>query len=170
MSRKFKSWEQYEKIRLFHHIVYDSWKASHKLSCNYTGLATNMERVRTLNIFERSVVKYKLRYTDFYGDGESKSHKVIEDVYLGVKKVQKRKCIGHIQKRAGNHLQKLKELVKGLGGKGKLNNVIIDRLQNYYGITTRSNFGDLENMKKTHLLVFFMLSLQKRPSCILLIV
>ena len=116
---------------------------------------TNMERVRTLNIFERSVVKYKLRYTDFYGDGESKSHKVIEDVYLGVKKVQKRKCIGHIQKRAGNHLQKLKELVKGLGGKGKLNNVIIDRLQNYYGITTRSNFGDLENMKKNTLASFF---------------
>ena len=71
-----------------HPNAYDSWKASHKCGCNYAGAAPNMEPVRALNIFERSVVKKKLRYIDPYGDGDSKSHKVIEVVYLRLK-VQK---------------------------------------------------------------------------------
>ena len=55
----------------------------------------------------------------------------------------------------GNPLWKLKERVKGLGGKGKLTNVIIDRLQNYYGIAKRPNLGDLEKMKKATLASLF---------------
>ena len=39
-------------------------------------------------------------------------------------------------------------MVKGLGGKGKLTEAMIDKLQNYYGIAVRSNPGDLEAMKK----------------------
>ena len=37
-----------------------------------------------------------------------------------------------------------------LGGKGKLTDAMIDRLQNYYGITIRSNVGDLVQMKKSN--------------------
>ena len=37
--------------------------------------------------------------------------------------------------------------MKGLGGEGRLTNVLIDRLQNYYRIAIRSNVGDLEKMK-----------------------
>ena len=77
MSRLCKFCKQYEKIRLLHPIVYDLWKAPHKCSCNYTGSAPNMELVGTLNIFGRSVVKNKLRYTDFYGRSDSKSYKVM---------------------------------------------------------------------------------------------
>lgn len=46
-----------------------------------------MEAVGTLNIFQRSVVKNKPRYTDLYRDVHSKSHKVIKDVYPGIKVV-----------------------------------------------------------------------------------
>ena len=46
---------------------------------------------------------------------------------------------------------------KGLGGKGKLTDAMIDRLQNYYGITIRSNVGDLAQMKKKqYMLVYFI--------------
>ena len=36
---------------------------------------------------------------------------------------------------------------KKLGGKGKLNDKMIDHLKNYYGVAVRSNKGDLEGMK-----------------------
>jgi len=37
--------------------------------------------------------------------------------------------------------------VKNLGGRGKLTDKTIDRLQNYYGIAVRGNVGDLPGMK-----------------------
>ena len=45
--------------------------------------------------------------TDFHGNGDSESHKFLEDYYAGIK-VQKRECVGYIQKRVGNRLRKLK--------------------------------------------------------------
>ena len=44
---------------------------------------------------------------------------------------------------------------KGLGGKGKLTDSMIDKMQNYYGIAIRSNTGDLEAMKKSILASLF---------------
>ena len=41
---------------------------------------------------------------------------------------------GHVQKRVGNVLRKLKKEDSKLGGKGKLTDSMIDKLQNYYGI------------------------------------
>ena len=35
-----------------------------------------------------------------------------------------------------------------MGGKGRLTDSTIDKLQNYYGIAIRSNSGDLTGMKK----------------------
>ena len=40
-----------------------------------------------------------------------------------------------------------KKNVKGLSGKGKLTNVMINRLQNYYGIAIRQNKNDLKKMQ-----------------------
>ena len=53
----------------------------------------------------------------------------------------------HVHKRVGNKLRNLKKNVKGLGGRGRLTNNIIDKLQNYYGITIGQNSGDLNAMK-----------------------
>ncbi|GFW87037.1 uncharacterized protein TNCV_1922631 [Trichonephila clavipes] len=61
--------------------------------------------------------------------------------------VNKLECIGHVQKRVGSHLRKLKNISeKGLGGKGNLRDNFIDKLQNYYGIDIRSNTKNLANM------------------------
>ena len=51
-----------------------------------------------------------------------------------------------------------------LGGKGKLTDAMIDRLQNYYGITIRSNVGDLAQMKKKaiHASLFHCASSEQR--------
>ena len=66
--------------------------------------------------------------------------------------VVKKECVGHVQKQVGTALLKLKKENKGLGGKGKLTDALIDRLQNYYGIAIRSNVGNLEAMKKEFML------------------
>lgn len=74
-------------------------------------------------------------YTESYGDGDSKSFSRVQDVYQdsGIT-VEKKVCIGHVQKRFGTALRKLKRENPGLGGKGKLTDGTIDKLQNYYGI------------------------------------
>ena len=59
----------------------------------------------------------------------------------------------------GTRLRNLKKKVKGLGGKGKLTNATIDRLQNYYGIAIRQNVGNLEGMTKAvHATLFHVAS------------
>ena len=42
----------------------------------------------------------------------------------------KRECVGHVQKRVGTALRKPKKDAPALGGKGKLTDAMIDKLQN----------------------------------------
>ena len=120
-----------------------------KYKSNFTGSAPSMETVGVKNIFQRSEDKHKLQYTEYFGDGDSKGFAEVQNVYQdkGVT-VEKKECVGHVQKRVGSALRKLKKTTKGLGGKGKLTNAMIDRLQNYYGIAVRSNIGNKDKMKK----------------------
>ena len=67
----------------------------------------------------------------------------VKDIY-GRNTVEKLECIGHVQKRVGSPLRKLKKSKKGLRGKGKLTDKLIDKLQNYNGIIKRSNVGNLK--------------------------
>lgn len=66
-------------------------------------------------IFERSEEKHKLRYTEYYGDGDSKGFSGVEKTYIdkGLK-VVKKECVGHVQKRVGTALRKLKKEKKGM--------------------------------------------------------
>ncbi|GBN00997.1 hypothetical protein AVEN_141990-1 [Araneus ventricosus] len=47
-------------------------KCDHEYS-NYKGSSGNMESVRAFRIFQRSVMKRELQYTEYYGDGDSKA-------------------------------------------------------------------------------------------------
>ena len=61
-------------------------------------------------------------------------------------------------------LCKLKKEVPGLGGKGKLTNSMIDKLENYYGTAIRSNVGSLEGMTKAvHASLFHCVSTEAKP-------
>ncbi|GFX59006.1 uncharacterized protein TNCV_3814401 [Trichonephila clavipes] len=107
------------------------------------------------SIFERSLIKRDLQYTEYYyGDGDSKGFLQVKDIY-GENSVTKVERIGHIQKRVGSRLRKLKKNSKVLGGKGKLTDKFIDKLQNYYGINIRSNVGCLEKMQSAVIAAFF---------------
>ena len=112
---------------------------------NHKESAGSMEIVGTKRIFRCSVEKHGLRYVKFLGDGDSKSFPAVEEIYEGIK-AEKLECIGYVQKRVGNRLKNLKN-VKELGGRGRLTDNIIDKLQNYYGMTIRKNSGDLNAMK-----------------------
>ena len=108
-----------------------------------------MEAAGLVDCFLASEQDRKLRYTQFIGDGDSKSHAdiVARDPYNGVV-VEKLECVGHIQKRVGGRLRKLKATNKAklsdgkpLGGKGRLTEKLINKLQNYFGIAIRQSCG-----------------------------
>lgn len=86
---------------------------------------------------------------EFYGDGDSKSFVTVKDLepYEGID-IVKKECIGHYQKRLGTGLRKLKKKNKGIGGKGKLTDVLVNKMQNYFGIALRNNTGSVEVMSK----------------------
>ncbi|GFW19817.1 uncharacterized protein TNCV_3561201 [Trichonephila clavipes] len=126
---------------------YESSKADHICQCNFTESSSKMEIVGASRIFLRSEKNRRLQYTQYYGDGDSKAFMSVKDTY-GLNSVTKFECIGHVQKRVGSRLRKLKTETKGLSGKGKLTDNFIDRLQNYYGIAVRSNVGNLTAMQQ----------------------
>ncbi|GFX10788.1 uncharacterized protein TNCV_3929281 [Trichonephila clavipes] len=91
-------------------------KCEHVCS-NYKGSSGNMEAVGAFRIFERSLIKRDLQYTEYNGDGDSKGFLQVKDIY-GEISVTKLECIGHIRKRVGSRFRKLKKNSKGLGAKG----------------------------------------------------
>ncbi|XP_032217741.1 uncharacterized protein LOC116601166 [Nematostella vectensis] len=136
---------------------YQQWKVDHvNCKANFKGSAPAMEPEGVERIFKRSTETRYLRYTEYYGDRDSKGFARVENVYedMGIT-AEKKECIGHVQKRVGSALRKLKRENPGLGGQGKLTDHQIDRLQNYYDIAVRSNVGNLEGMKKAVLASFF---------------
>ena len=111
-----------------------------------------MEPAGVDRIFKRSVELHNFQYTEYYGDGDSKSFGKLNDAYqasgITVPKTSSYKCIGHVQKRVSTALRKLKRENPGLGGIGHLTDGTVVKLQNYYGIAIRSNVGNLAGMKK----------------------
>lgn len=74
-------------------------KADH-ICRNHEGSAKTMKTVGALRIFKRSVKTRGLKYTKYYGDGDSSGFDVVMNTY-GPNSVKKYECIGHIQKRVG---------------------------------------------------------------------
>ena len=132
------------------------WKDAHTKSCciNHEGSSGKMEKDGTVSIFLRSVETRKLRYTTFVGDGDSSSFGAVVDAvnskYGDQYPVEKEDCIGHIQKRLGTALRTYKNKRRGAvlsdgkstGGKGRLTDQVVDRMQTSYGYAIRNNKGD----------------------------
>ena len=100
----------------------NAWKIDQKSKCktNFEGSAPAMEPEGACRIFECSVEENKLRYTEYFGDGDSKSHSVVQDIYnsgADAETVTKKECVGHVQKRVGTALRKCREENKEMGGK-----------------------------------------------------
>ena len=90
----------------------------------------------------------QLRYEIYIGDGDSKAYSSVvnADPYPGLT-VQKGECIGHIQKRVGPRLRRLRKK-ESLGGAGRLSDKAINKLQYYFGIAIRKINSSVISMKK----------------------
>jgi hypothetical protein len=82
------------------------------------------------------------------------------------------KCVGHVQKRMGTRLRKLKSSWvdkslrdgKKIGGKGRLTDTQIDSIQNYYGNAIRGNKKDFKGMREAVWAIYFhKLSTDDKP-------
>lgn len=145
----------------------------HKTNCqkNYEGTSGGMEAAAAVNIFSRSQQERDVRYTQFLGDGDSKAYKcVIESKPYGDVKIKKVECVGHVQKRMGTRLRKLKQTLRttvlsdGKLLRGRLTDKTINELQQYYGMAIRNNTNNLESMKKAVWATYFhKLSNDRQP-------
>ncbi|GFT35190.1 uncharacterized protein TNCV_352981 [Trichonephila clavipes] len=114
-------------------IKYNKWQRAHKISCrkNYSGSA---------------------------GDGDTKTFNALSEnkPYGDDHLIQKIECVGHVQKRMGTRLRKLKLVYskkklsdgKTIGGKGRLTDSLIDKLAHYYGNAIRCNSTSVKEMRK----------------------
>ena len=93
---------------------YQEWYEAHvnegKCHANHTGPAGNMEVDAIRMMFQRSM-ENGVRYRNYIGDGDSKTYtgvlnsKPYGDNFL----INKKECVGHVQKRMG---KRLRDLVK----------------------------------------------------------
>ena len=90
------------------------WMQEHKDECqlNHDGSAPSMEVEGAKALFSRSIVLHGVRYTGYYGDGDSKAYGELKTYYGDDHPVIKYECIGHYQKRVGTRLRKLKKTPK----------------------------------------------------------
>lgn len=133
-------------------------KSLHDCVKNHEGSAGKMEVIGMLRMFQRSMDQRNVRYSKYIGDGDTKTFCEIskDKPYGDDVTVEKLECIGHVQKRMGTRLRKLKADMKSkkcddgkpLSGKGRLTDKLIDQLTVYYGNAIRANSGSLTNMRK----------------------
>ncbi|GFS72270.1 uncharacterized protein TNCV_3602821 [Trichonephila clavipes] len=93
---------------------YSAFLAKHQIFCrkNHSGSAGGMEVCGMQKIFFRSEQKHGLKYQRYIGDGDSKTFLSIAEKkpYGDSVPIEKIECVGHVQKRMGSRLRKLKAL------------------------------------------------------------
>lgn len=146
--------------------IYRKWRQKHADECTNThaGSSGNMEPTIAKQIFHRSVESYSLRYTRFIGDGDTNSFKqVFDSAPYGQKyPVEKIECVGHVQKRMGTRLRKLRDTMKApladgkkLTGKGRLTLEQVNIIQKFYGDVIRGNKNNLTKMREAVWGIYF---------------
>ncbi|CAH0394960.1 unnamed protein product [Bemisia tabaci] len=142
---------------------------------NFEGSSGKMETHGVMELYQRSQALYNVRYKFYLGDGDSSAFSTIEELkpYGDECVPVKQECVGHVQKRMGTRLRKLKtawgkkKLADNLtmGGRGRLTLDAIAKIQIYYGLAIRRNSSNLENMKAAVWSTFFhLLSTDENPS------
>lgn len=164
-SKQCKSCENWNK-RDKNSALYRKWAAQHGDKCTLThnGSSGSMEAAIVKDIFHRSVAKHNLQYTRFIGDGDTNTYKQIaqSQPYGPDVAVPKIECVGHVQKRMGTRLRNLKKSNKGklsdgktLGGRSRLTDWQIDRIQRMYGNAIRRNKNNFKKMREQVWAVYF---------------
>ena len=126
---------------------YAAWRSRHECVANFQGSSPAMECEGALTMWRRSESWHNLRYTQIISDGDSKTFSLLAEKNPYTEPITKLECVGHVQKRLGTGLRKLKK-EKKLGGRGRLTDNVIDAMQTYYGKAIRSNKGNVKAMQK----------------------
>ena len=126
-----------------------------------------MEKYLAVEMFCRSVEKHNLRYTVYTGDGNTSSFGQVKDALYNKFQhdypVKKKDCIGHVQKRMGSASSIYKSKCRGgklpdgktAGGRGRLTDAVVNKIQNYYGVAIRSNIGKLKGTQNAIWAIYF---------------
>ena len=85
----------------------------------------------------------------------------------------KLECVGHVQKRCGTRLWRLKAENrgkklndgKGLAGAGRLTDKIMNTLQNYFGLAIRQNSNNLDKMTNAVRAVLPLVASSEKIKC-----
>ena len=94
MSRFCQGCVYIDKFRNTDPELYEKYMNEHS-DMNHDGSAPKMEMVGVEKIFRRSIEKNKLRYTEYFGDGDTKSFSAVESVYGDIPVAKKRVCWTH---------------------------------------------------------------------------
>ena len=112
---------------------FEGWYENHKENCssNHAGSAGKIEVDSMLEMFSRSIEKFGVMYSNYIGDGDSKTFLGIlnSDPYGDKCTVTKNECVGHVQKRMGTRLRNKRKQEK-LGGKKRLTETLIKKINN----------------------------------------
>lgn len=96
--------------------TFEEWRRQHVASgecdINFTGSSQAMEAEGAAVLWNRSIELHNIHYKWMVSDGDSKAFSTVEHVYDNCS-VTKLDCVGHVQKRMGKHLLKLKVNTKG---------------------------------------------------------
>ncbi|GFW67595.1 uncharacterized protein TNCV_3392661 [Trichonephila clavipes] len=131
----------------------------HKENCkaNHFRNSGRMEVSGAIEIFQHSESLHGLRYSKFFGDGDSRVYKAVNEMQpYGDTGIEKLECVGHVEKWMGTRLRALKLKIKGkkssdektLGSRSRLTEVEINKLQRYYGLAIRNNTDSINSMKR----------------------
>ncbi|KAM7303206.1 hypothetical protein ISCGN_013186 [Ixodes scapularis] len=144
---------------------FKEWAETHKAACqNYEGSSNAMEAQAAATIFSRSIELHNMQYVTVLCDGDSKAFTHVSSLDLYDKDIHKEDCINHVARRMYAGLEKLKKTKKGLGGKGKLTNVVMKTLTNYYACTLKDNAPDVMKMQRAIFAsMFHMYSTDEEP-------
>lgn len=110
-----------------------------------------------VRIFKRSEKERQAVYSEYVGDGDTKTFFSIcsAQPYGPAVNIKKIECVGHVQKRMGTQLRNLKKSMRGkklsdgksISGRGRLTDSDIDQIASFYGNAIRANKNSLIDMR-----------------------
>ncbi|GFV82097.1 uncharacterized protein TNCV_2789951 [Trichonephila clavipes] len=119
----------------------------HEKDCkrNYVGSSGAMEIQGASKIFQRSLSLHNARYITYLGDGDCKAFDAVKkkNIYGNEYPIEKLECIGHVMKRMGTRLRRLKAQLK-----------VKSCQTSYYGSAIRRNHTSVQNMRQAIWAIF----------------
>ncbi|GFX84847.1 uncharacterized protein TNCV_4996791 [Trichonephila clavipes] len=111
LSSYYKGCDRWKSLK--YGTAYQEWKKSHEPYCvkNHSGSSNKMEVEGMKRIFTRSLLERNAKYVKYIGDGDTKTFPELQNtVSYNLEKIE---CAGHIQKRMGARLRRLKLVNRG---------------------------------------------------------